>query len=49
MILGSGLAGAGSPTKHLQPTAETAHFIEVVLVEQWVASEAVGLMSVSIR
>ena len=49
MILGSGSAGAGSPTKHLQPTAETAHFVEGVLAEQLGVGEAVGLMRVSVR
>ena len=46
---GRGQGQAGHITKHLQPTAETAHFFEGVLVEQWVASEAVGLMRVSVR
>ena len=32
----------------MQPTAEAAHFVEGVLVEQLGVSEAVGLMSVSV-
>ena len=39
----------GNITKHLQPTAETAHFVEGVLAEPLGVSEAVRLMRVSVR